>query len=303
MYYLIRETLIPCKADEISSSFPYVAVLSTEQWQNEKENFCMGIDMDMDTSGEQTRAVVNFDSLTGTIAIPKMAYSENVSCSFGFALDEKGVVFIDDTGIAEKIIHDIETGPRRRMPGLERFLFDFLEGIVSPDLERLELLEQSLDRMEKDIISGKADNPFSELNIIRGDLLDLHLHYGQLMDLSQELWENENGFFTNESVRYFRIFTSKAERLRDMTSNLRDYTVQLRDLIQTMTADKQNRIITLLTVVTTIFTPLTLLTGWYGMNFRYMPELNYRWSYPLVCLLSLLIAGGSLIFFKKKKWL
>ena len=86
-------------------------------------------------------------------------------------------------------------------------------------------------------------------------------------------------------------------------NNMREYTVQLRDLIQTRIDVKQNRIITLLTVITTIFTPLTLLTGWYGMNFRYMPELESRWGYPAVIAVSLAIALGCLLYFKKKKWM
>ena len=66
---------------------------------------------------------------------------------------------------------------------------------------------------------------------------------------------------------------------------------------------RQNHIMTILTVVTTIFMPLTLITGWYGMNFRYMPELETEWGYPLVFGTCILIITGSLIFFKKKKWL
>ena len=60
---------------------------------------------------------------------------------------------------------------------------------------------------------------------------------------------------------------------------------------------------TLLTVVTTIFMPLTLIAGWYGMNFKYMPELNWEIGYPLVFIVSVLIVVLSLIFFKMKKWL
>ena len=304
MYYLIQETLVPCAAEDILSASQYVAVLTAEQWKNRKESFVMGIDMDIDLPApEQTRAVVNYDSLTGSIAIPKMGYTEHVSGSFAFALDEKGVVFIDDSGLAEQIVQRIAAVKRWRMPGLERFLYDFLEQIIAPDLERLELLEQSLDKMEEEILSGDAEAALSKLNEVRGDLLDLNLHYGQLMDLGQELEENENGFFAEENLRYFRLFTSRAVRLREMTGSLRDYTVQLRDLIQTRVDVKQNRIITLLTVVTTIFTPLTLLTGWYGMNFRYMPELDFRWSYPAVIAVSLIIAIGSLLYFKKKKWM
>ncbi len=304
MYFLIRETLEPCAAEDILSSTPYVAVLTAEQWKNGKDSFVMGIDMEIDLpASEQTRAVVNYDSLTGSIAIPLMGYTEHVSGSFAFALDEKGIVFIDDSGLALQLVQQVAALKRWRMPGLERFLYDFMEQIIAPDLERLELMEKSLDKMEEEILSGDAEACLSRLNDVRGDLLDLSLHYGQLMDFGQELEENENGFFAEENLRYFRLFTARAERLREMTANLRDYTVQLRDLIQTRVDVKQNRIMTLLTVVTTIFTPLTLLTGWYGMNFKYMPELNYRISYPIVIAVSLSIGLGSLLYFKKKKWM
>ena len=79
--------------------------------------------------------------------------------------------------------------------------------------------------------------------------------------------------------------------------------MQLRDLYKAHLDIKQNRIMTVLTVVTTIFMPLTLIAGWYGMNFHFMPELNWKWSYPVVIILSIAIAVGSLLFFKKKKWL
>ena len=85
--------------------------------------------------------------------------------------------------------------------------------------------------------------------------------------------------------------------------SLRDYTMQLRDLYKAHLDLKQNRIMTVLTVVTTIFMPLTLIVGWYGMNFRYMPELEWQWSYPVVIAASVVIVVVSLIFFKLKKWL
>ena len=79
--------------------------------------------------------------------------------------------------------------------------------------------------------------------------------------------------------------------------------MQLRDLYKAHIDIKQNRIMTVLTVVTTIFMPLTLIVGWYGMNFRFMPELKWKWGYPVVITISVLIVSGSLWFFKKKKWL
>ena len=79
--------------------------------------------------------------------------------------------------------------------------------------------------------------------------------------------------------------------------------MQVRDLYNAQLEVHQNRIMTLLTVVTTIFMPLTLLVGWYGMNFHYMPELSWRISYPIVFVVSIVIVIACLIFFKKKKWM
>ena len=89
-------------------------------------------------------------------------------------------------------------------------------------------------------------------------------------------------------------------RLQDMVTGQREYVVQLRDLIQVQMDVKQNRIMTLLTVITSIFLPLTLIAGWYGMNFKYMPELNWKLGYPAVILLSVAIVIGCVRWFRKK---
>jgi magnesium transporter len=92
-------------------------------------------------------------------------------------------------------------------------------------------------------------------------------------------------------------------RLLDIVNSLRDYSVQTRDLYQSQLAVRQNNTVTVLTVVTTIFMPLTLIVGWYGMNFKYMPELESPLGYPLVIAVSIAIIVVSLIYFKYKKWL
>ena len=168
----------------------------------------------------------------------------------------------------------------------------------------MEKYERELDTMEHTIIEGDDDDfPTVRLNDIRSDIRDLRIHYEQLMDLGQELEENENNFFKTENLRYFRLFLNRMARLHDTSTSLREYTMQLRDQYKAHLDIKQNRIMTVLTVVTTIFMPLTLIVGWYGMNFKYMPELESRWGYPIIIAVSLLVAAGSLLFFKKKKWL
>ena len=96
---------------------------------------------------------------------------------------------------------------------------------------------------------------------------------------------------------------NRIERYHDTAAALRDHAMQVRDLYREQLEVRQNRTVTLLTVVTTIFMPLTLIVGWYGMNFTNMPELDSPLGYPLVIVASVVVIVGMLIFFKKKKWL
>ena len=305
MFFLIEETLNEVTREKIGKSDKqYVAILTSEEWKKHKDSFKMGMDIEPELSEIfLTKAEVNYDSLTGTFAIPDRKNPSGDDIKFAFALDETGVVFIDDTGMALDIVRNVQRSKKWKLPSLERFLYDFLDQIVKNDLRLMERYEDELDSMEQSIIDGDEDLPSGRLNDIRNDIRYLRIHYEQLMDLASEFEENENGFFELENLRYFRLFINRAERLHEESMSLRDYTIQIRDLYKAHLDIKQNRIMTVLTVVTTVFMPLTLIVGWYGMNFKYMPELNWEWSYPVVFVLSILIVVVSLIFFKKKKWL
>ena len=305
MYYLIEETLKKVSREDLKGTDKqFVAVLSSEEWKNNKDSFEMGMDIEPDLSEIfLTKAEVNYDSLTGTFSIPDRKCPSDDDLKFAFVLDEKGIVFIDDTGAASAIVNGVIRTKKWKLPSLERFLYDFLDQIVKDDLRLMEKYESELDSMEQAIIDGDENLPSGRLNDIRNDIRYLRIHYEQLMDLAAEFEENENGFFKYENLRFFRLFINRAERLHEASMSLRDYTMQLRDLYKAHLDIKQNRIMTVLTVVTTIFMPLTLIAGWYGMNFHFMPELNWKWSYPVVIIISIAIAVGSLLFFKKKKWL
>ena len=304
MFYLIDQTLEKVDVQgTYKGNKQYVAVLTMDKWLEQRDNFDMGIEQDIDlTEIYNSKAEVNFDSLTGNFLIPDRTdlYKED---KFAFALDEKGIVFIDDSGKAEALIEKISMKKRWKWPSMERFLYDFLEQIVHDDLRLMESYERELSQIEKDIAEKGEDADIARVNDIRGDIRDLRIHYEQLMDMSQEMEENENGFFKEENLRYFRMFTSRMERLADRSTYLRDYTVQLSDIYQMKLEDKQNGIMTVLTVVSTIFMPLTLIVGWYGMNFKYMPELDYPIAYPIVGVVCILIIVASLLYFKKKKLL
>ena len=307
MYYSIRETLEPVAEPVIGEDdAQYVSLLSYSAWRAQKEQFDLGMDIEEPEKAEifTTHAQVNYDSLTGTFCIPNRKDFDAEDVKFSFALDEKGIIFIDDTGAAEAIVESIRSTRRWRTPSLERFLYDFLEQIVKDDLALMTRLELEMDAMEQAVLEDHEDAlPIGRLNEIRMEIRDLQNHYEQLLDLAEELEENENGFFQQENLRYFRQFLSRVERLRDMATALRDYTIQIHDLYATQVDVRQNRIMTILTVITSIFLPLTLIAGWYGMNFRYMPELNWPWSYPVVIAVCIVIVVVCLVYFKKKKWL
>ena len=305
-HYLLEETLRPCTAEELHerTDCRYIAVLTTPEWKRERDRFDMGIELEPDAGDiHNTKAEVNFDSLTGTFQIPDRDDLREKDYRFAFALDEKGIVFIDDSGKAEQMIETIRRTKRWREPSLERFLYDFLELIVDRDLTIMERYEAELNRIEDAILSSEGQENPSRINEIRNDLRELLVHYEQIIDMTQEFEENENGFFSEEHLRYIHLFMNLMTRRYDSAVSLRDYTMPVRDLYHAQLEVRQNRIMTLLTVVTTIFMPLTLIAGWYGMNFRYMPELNWRLGYPIVIVLSILIVVFCLIFFKKKKWL
>ena len=239
-----------------------MAVLTSAEWIETREKFDMGIEMDIDLSSvRSTKAEVNYDSLTGTFSIPDRENISAPNTTFAFALDEKGIVFIDDSGFVSGLIASIVKSKKWAKPSLERFIYDFLEQIVAKDQDILEDIDEELDVIETEILKGSSDDPSQRVNKIRSELREMRVHYEQILDLSQELEENENNFFKADNIRYFHLFSQRASRLHDFANSLREYSIQIRDLYQSQLDVKQNRIMSLLTIVTTVFTPLTLITG------------------------------------------
>ena len=293
MYFMIKEILESSSEKCINNKKDkYVAVLSSKEWKKQKEGFSFEIDIELETSEIlSTTADVNYDCLTGTFCVPNR---EDLSKEnkFAFALDENGIV--------SQIIKSIRKGKRWRFPSLERFLYDFLDNIIKNDFRIMESYERELGMMEYTIMKDEELDP-NRVNDMRGDIRDLRNHYEQLFDLGQILRENENNFFDNQNIRYFTLFLNRVERLKDISASVRDYTIQVQDLYKSHLDIKQNHIITMLTVITSIFMPLNLITGWFGMNFNNMPGLKK--GYPLVVVISIIIVIACLLFFKKKKWL
>ena len=137
----------------------------------------------------------------------------------------------------------------------------------------------------------------------RRGLLRLLSFYQQMIDMCVILSQNATDLFPPEYVQHFSRLQARIDRLYDHTQILREYALQIREFYQAQMDLKQNDTMRILTVVTTIFLPLTLLTGWYGMNFVNMPELQWKYGYVAVIAIAVITIILELIYFKKKKLL
>lgn len=303
MRYIIGETLTEAP-DGAMPGEQFVDVLTPEQWRSTRDAYDFGIDIEPDWDAAlDSQAEENYDSITGSIHVPDRSDLSEEGAWFSFALDEKGVVFIDPGTTAAAMVSELSRR-RWRKPGLERFLYDFLLLLVRGDNKLLACYERELDKMEDDVISGAEDKTRAgRVNEIRGDMRDLDSYYEHLQDMVAVFEENENGFFADENLRYFRLLDAQLEKLRDKARMLSVQAQQVRDLYKMHLDIRQNNIMTVLTVVTAIFAPLTLIVGWYGMNFEHMPELAWPISYPAVFVACLLITVGLVAYFKRRKWL
>ncbi len=303
MYYLIKDELVPSNEKEaLSSEYPRVICLSGGEAKQKKKDFPSIERLEGEEDIYITRADVSYHYLRGSFSIPDHADLNKDDRAFLFVMDDEGIIFIDDSGYVEEAIGYIRETKKWYDPGMERFLYDLLDYIVKDDLKIMENYEHELEHME-DNADKNTQEDLARLNKIRSEIRRFYVHYEELLFLIQEFSENENGFFRQDRLNLFHTCANRIERLLNTASFLRDYVVQIDDMYRELIAFKQNNITTLLTVITTIFAPLTLITGWYGMNFKYMPELNVYYAYPVVFAVSLLIAVLLLWYFRRKKWL
>lgn len=187
---------------------------------------------------------------------------------------------------------------------LEKMIYAFLESLIFGDNKALEDAEFEINRMEECVLRDIAGKDFNmELLHKKKELLMLRNYYEQLIDIGEALEENENEIFDSEDLRYFKIFTDKAVRLRENVDTLRDSIVHLRDAYQAYLDLKLNETMKIFTVLTAIFFPLTVIVGWYGMNFKSMPEFDWKYGYIYVILLSVVVVSALIITVKRKKWM
>lgn len=185
---------------------------------------------------------------------------------------------------------------------MEKFIFGVLERFLAGGGKVMEELDHRMLELEEQLVEGEVDKTLNRtIYAMRQKLTLMHNYYEQLIDIGEGLHEDENELFNPHNLHYFRIFISKAERLANATQLKSENLVHLREALDAELNYSLNIIMRLFTVLTAIFAPLTLIVGWFGMNFKHMPELDWPWAYPALFGLSLALTALILLYFKRKK--
>ena len=184
----------------------------------------------------------------------------------------------------------------------DKILQLFLSEMIRRDFEYLEDLEDRITETENGLILTGDENARTKIIEYRKELRRLKKYVEALDRILQGLYENENNLMTDDMQKHFKILNQKMERVLTEVQNLHEYVSQLREAYQAQIDIEQNNLMKVFTIVATIFMPLTLLVGWYGMNLK-MPEFESDIAYPIVAVASVLVFVGGMVYFKRKKWL
>ncbi len=283
---------------------PALVLLTTEEL--EKRPVLPGLENVLEhtptvRSARTCRAEVHPGCLSGTLVLPRRG-KDGVRVAFGVLVTQSRIVLTDDSGSLPPLLHRIAQEKRWTKGSVGQFLYDFFEQLIARDLHRLEELEARAETLEDQVLADGVESLSAPMSALRKETMALFRYYSQLDDVACELCENENGFFSEMETERFRLFEGRVARLRENAQLLCEYCRQIQSSFQAQIDIRQNRVMQILTIVTTIFLPLTLLTGWYGMNFVNMPELSWKYGYLMVGVISVAVLALGLWICKKKKF-
>lgn len=242
------------------------------------------------------------DGVSGVLAVPRKERLTGVKDIIGFFLKEDVVIFIGEENIISDILHEAEMLRGKKQKSSYLVLLDFIETILKEDSIFLQQFEEKMSKMEEDLLSGRGRRFEHRLFACRRELTVLGAFYEQVAYIGESFRQRLTETNQTKEGLLFGICANKTGRLYSMVQVLKEYSVQLREMHQTQIAVRQNEIIKFLTIAATIFMPLTLITGWYGMNFTNMPEFTSPYSYGIVSIVCIVIIIVEVIVFRRKKW-
>ncbi|MCI9532242.1 MAG: hypothetical protein HFH38_10975 [Lachnospiraceae bacterium] len=250
------------------------------------------------------------DSIYGAFSFHEEGNGERQIASAAFLW--KGRDFIlavlqDERGIFQQMELAGGQAPFQEMEAEERIEAVF-ERILKRGQQKVREMEEYLIDMEREIVVGKVSRNRNRtifeckrlLSVWKNDYRQFLNIVEGINGLEQKKEDAQGHILTEESACYLRVYENKIRRLTEETQFLYEELVHIREALDAALTFEQNRIMKMFTTVSAIFMPLTLIAGWYGMNFSGMPELLWRHGYAFVWILSVFVVLACVWFFKKK---
>ena len=209
-----------------------------------------------------------------------------------------------EVGLLSQIEQRISADQGRiRMSGPDYLFYAVLDVIVDGYFTALEAISDMIEELEDGISTDPDPEILESIHGMRTRMLLFRKSVWPLREVISTLAREETSLTTRETVAYFRDLYDHTIQVIDTTETLRDILSDMVDTYLSSISNRMNKVMQVLTIVATIFIPLTFVAGVYGMNFHHMPELHLKWGYPAVLFLMLCIAVGMLLYFRRKKWL
>lgn len=305
MYLIMRDGSFQLKTHlekERQAGQEIISICSYEDMEKRAQAWGLSLDVLEDA---RDFGYVKYDSMEGfdcmSLELPDFC---NVGLSYGslviYLEKERAFFFTSQEERVQTLLEKNAKALGERV-SLSRMLYAFCEGQTKEDHIAFDAIEKEIMELEQALITTHHHNCVGEIISLRKRLMFLKRYYEQLLNALELLVQNENEIFEGKTLRAFKMLARRTERRFQSIVDLRDCVTQVRESYEAEVDINLNTTMKVFTVVTTIFLPLTLIVGWYGMNFD-MPEYGWRYGYPLVILVSLVFIAAGIFFFKKNKW-
>ncbi|PYV44648.1 MAG: magnesium and cobalt transport protein CorA [Acidobacteria bacterium] len=194
------------------------------------------------------------------------------------------------------------TGRIRKM-GADYLAYALMDAIVDNYFAVLEKLGEQIELLQEELISDPTPETLHAINHLKRQMIFLRKSVWPLREVVSGLERGESPLIKAETNIFLRDLYDHTIQIMDALETCRDMLSGMLDIYLSSISNKMNGVMKVLTIIATIFIPLTFIAGVYGMNFKYMPELEWRWSYPVLLLAMAVIVVSMLMYFRRKKWL
>lgn len=221
-----------------------------------------------------------------------------LGASYVFSFQENGM------DVFQPVKERLRSGKGRlRQSGADYLLYALTDAIVDQYFAVLESVGEQLESMQDACVANPRPVLLQDIHAVKRELLFLRRAVWPLREVIGVLERSDSAALRSSTKVFFRDVYDHVIQIIDTIETLREMSSGMLDIYLSSTSYRLNAVIKVLTIITTIFMPLTFIVGIYGMNFENMPELKWHWGYPLVWVVMVIITGGMLVFFKRKKWL